>query len=164
MTTPAIRGSRGSSRQERTSTTEPAPTLTVIVPAHNESGRAAGDAGLARQQGPGAKLRLPHGATDLVLAVDADTVLAADYIEMIKPAFADPGRVAAACRPATPAPSGNAGRSVEYPFGFHWHRPIQHAANSLVVCSGCCSARRKWALPTMNFRCAAARMWGDRLA
>jgi N-acetylglucosaminyltransferase len=88
---------------------------------------------------------LPHCSTDLVLAVDADTVLAPDYIEKIKPAFDDPEVVVAAGNVQTrfARSAWERGRSIEYLFGFHWHRPIQNAANSPVVCSGCCSAFRR---------------------
>jgi N-acetylglucosaminyltransferase len=115
-----------------------------------EVARAYGARVLRLPRNLGSKARaqnfaLPHCATDLVLAVDADTVLAADYIEMIKPAFADPAVVVAAGSVQTryTRTVWERGRSVEYLFGFHWHRPIQHAANSPVVCSGCCSAFRR---------------------
>lgn len=82
--------------------------------------------------------------TDLVLPVDADTVLADDYVELIKEPFSDDNlAIAAGCvltkhsRTTT-----ERGRSLEYLFGFHFYRPIQNAANSPVVCSGCCSAFR----------------------
>ncbi|MFD9812816.1 glycosyltransferase family 2 protein [Streptomyces sp. NPDC059080] len=39
---------------------------------------------------------LPHCTTDLVLAVDADTVLAPDYIETVLPVFDDPAVTVAA--------------------------------------------------------------------
>jgi N-acetylglucosaminyltransferase len=91
---------------------------------------------------------LPHCATDLVVAVDADTVLAPDYLEKIVPAFADPAVVVAAGNVQTrfTRTVWERGRSIEYLFGFHWHRPIQNTANSPVVCSGCCSAFRRDAL------------------
>ncbi|MFI1962809.1 glycosyltransferase family 2 protein [Streptomyces pathocidini] len=88
---------------------------------------------------------LPHCDTALVLAVDADTVLAPDYIERITPAFDDPQVVIAAGNVQTrhTRTVWERGRSVEYLFGFHWHRPIQNRANSPMVCSGCCSAFRR---------------------
>ena len=39
---------------------------------------------------------LPHCRADLVLAVDADTVLAPDYIEKVVPVFDDPDVAVAA--------------------------------------------------------------------
>lgn len=91
---------------------------------------------------------LPRCGGDLVLTVDADTVLAPDYIERIEPAFDDPGVVVAAGNVQTrfTRTIWERGRSIEYLFGFHWHRPIQNAARSPVVCSGCCSVFRRDAL------------------
>lgn len=91
---------------------------------------------------------LPHCSTELVLAVDADTLLAPDYIEQIVPAFADPTVTVAAGSVQTrfARTLWERGRSVEYLFGFHWHRPIQQGANSPMVCSGCCSVFRRDAL------------------
>ncbi|MET7330696.1 glycosyltransferase family 2 protein [Nonomuraea sp. NPDC005650] len=91
---------------------------------------------------------LPHCDTDLVLAVDADTVLAPDYIERIKPAFDDPvvGVAAGNVQTRFTRTPWERGRSTEYLFGFHWHRPIQQLANSPMVCSGCCSAFRRTTL------------------
>ncbi|NLU68707.1 glycosyltransferase family 2 protein [Streptomyces sp. HNM0574] len=88
---------------------------------------------------------LPLCTTELVLAVDADTVLAPDYIERILPAFDDPDVVIAAGNVQTrfTRTVWERGRSVEYLFGFHWHRPIQHLAASPMVCSGCCSVFRR---------------------
>ncbi|RAJ68731.1 cellulose synthase/poly-beta-1,6-N-acetylglucosamine synthase-like glycosyltransferase [Streptomyces sp. Amel2xB2] len=88
---------------------------------------------------------LPHCSTELVLAVDADTVLAHDYIERILPAFDDPGVAVAAGNVQTrfARTVWERGRSVEYLFGFHWHRPIQQRAGSPMVCSGCCSVFRR---------------------
>ena len=82
---------------------------------------------------------------DLVLPVDADTVLRPTYLSLIKQPFIDDENVVIA--------AGNVqtkftkhiterGRQIEYLFGFHLYRPIQNRANSPIVCSGCCSAFR----------------------
>ncbi|MCB5906643.1 glycosyltransferase family 2 protein [Streptomyces pinistramenti] len=88
---------------------------------------------------------LPHCTTDLVLAVDADTVLAPDYIETVVPVFDDPAVTVAAgtVRTRHTRTIWERGRSTEYLFGFHWQRPIQARANSPMVCSGCCSVFRR---------------------
>jgi len=163
------------------------PTLTFIVPAHNEEeglpatlesllrqtvpaeeiivvddgstdrtgevARAYGVTVLRPERNLGSKARaqnhaLPRCRTDLVLAVDADTVLAPDYVERIKPVFADPQVVVAAGNVQTrfTRTVWERGRSIEYLFGFHFQRPIQAGARSPVVCSGCCSAFRLDAL------------------
>ena len=96
---------------------------------------------------------LPWCTTELVLAVDADTVLAPDYIEHLVPAFDDPRVVVAAGNVQTrfTRTLWERGRSVEYLFGFHWHRPIQARADSPMVCSGCCSMFRRTALGRRGF-------------
>ncbi|HEY7486658.1 MAG TPA: glycosyltransferase family 2 protein [Streptosporangiaceae bacterium] len=111
--------------------------VTVLTPPRNLGSKAKAQ-----------NYALPHCATDLVLAVDADTVLAPDYVERIVPAFADPAVVVAAGSVQTrfTRTVWERGRSIEYLFGFHWHRPIQNIVRSPVVCSGCCSAFRLEAL------------------
>jgi cellulose synthase/poly-beta-1,6-N-acetylglucosamine synthase-like glycosyltransferase len=88
---------------------------------------------------------LPHCATDLVLTVDADTILATDYVERIKRPFEDPRVVIAAGNVQTKITRSvtERGRSIEYLYGFHFYRPIQNRAGAPVVCSGCCSAFRR---------------------
>ena len=88
---------------------------------------------------------LEHCKTDLVLPVDADTILDTNYIEEIKKPFDDPNVViAAGCVQTRYAKRPTErGRQIEYLFGFHWFRPIQNNANSPMVCSGCCSAFRR---------------------
>jgi cellulose synthase/poly-beta-1,6-N-acetylglucosamine synthase-like glycosyltransferase len=90
-------------------------------------------------------LALPHASTDLVLPVDADTVLAPDYLALINVPFADENvAIAAGCvLTKNSRRMTERGRTLEYLFGFHWHRPIQNKANSPVVCSGCNSAFRR---------------------
>ncbi|MFF7705007.1 glycosyltransferase family 2 protein [Streptomyces lydicus] len=108
--------------------------VTVLRPPHNLGSKA-------RAQ----NYALPHCTTDLVLAVDADTVLAPDYIETVVPVFRDPAVSVAAgtVRTRHTRTLWERGRSTEYLFGFHWHRPIQARANSPMVCSGCCSMFRR---------------------
>lgn len=108
--------------------------VTVLRPPHNLGSKA-------RAQ----NYALPYCVSDLVLAVDADTILADDYIEKIKPAFDQPQvAVAAGCvLTRFERTWAERGRSIEYLFGFHWNRPIQNLANSPVVCSGCCSVFRR---------------------
>src|SRR5215831_5891987 len=88
---------------------------------------------------------LPYCATDLVLPVDADTILGADYVERIKRPFGDPRVVIAAGNVQTKVTRTvtERGRSIEYLYGFHFYRPIQNRAGAPVVCSGCCSAFRR---------------------
>lgn len=83
--------------------------------------------------------------TDLVLPVDADTVLADDYVEQMKPVFADPNvKVAAgAVRTQFQNTLWERGRDIEYLTGFHWYRPIQDMVGAPAVCSGCCSVFRR---------------------
>ncbi|QTG79551.1 glycosyltransferase [Arthrobacter crystallopoietes] len=108
--------------------------VTVVTPPQNLGSKA-------RAQ----NFALPFCKTDLVLPVDADTVLAPDYVSLIKEPFADPEVVIAAGCVLTKnsRTMTERGRTIEYMFGFHWHRPIQNAANSPVVCSGCDSAFRR---------------------
>lgn len=89
---------------------------------------------------------LPFCDTDLVLPVDADTVLAPNYVELIKQPFVEDENVVIAAGCVLTRHSRTIterGRHLEYLFGFHWHRPIQNKANSPVVCSGCNSAFRR---------------------
>lgn len=87
---------------------------------------------------------LVHVTSELVLPVDADTVLAPDYVEKIIPAFDDPNvEIAAGCVQARfDKTTWEKGRKVEYLVGFHWGRPIQNMVGAPIVCSGCCSVFR----------------------
>ncbi|TMR10537.1 glycosyltransferase family 2 protein, partial [Nonomuraea zeae] len=122
---------------DRTGEVAAAHDVTVLRPPRNLGSKAKAQ-----------NYALPHCDTDLILAVDADTVLAPDYIERIKPTFADPevGVAAGNVQTRFTRTPWERGRSTEYLFGFHWHRPIQQLANSPMVCSGCCSVFRRTAL------------------
>ncbi|WP_431999828.1 glycosyltransferase family 2 protein [Streptomyces sioyaensis] len=119
---------------DRTGEVAAAHGVTVLRPPHNLGSKAKAQ-----------NFALPQCTTDLVLAVDADTVLAPDYIETVVPVFEDPGVAVAAgtVRTRHTRTLWERGRSTEYLFGFHWHRPIQARANSPMVCSGCCSVFRR---------------------
>jgi cellulose synthase/poly-beta-1,6-N-acetylglucosamine synthase-like glycosyltransferase len=88
---------------------------------------------------------LPYVKTDLVLPIDGDTTLDPDYVEKLVPVFDDPDvSVASGCvltqRQKT---AWEKARQLEYLFGFHFYRSIQQSANSITVCSGCCTVFRR---------------------
>ncbi len=87
---------------------------------------------------------LPSLTCDIVLTVDADTVLAPTYIERILEAFRNQETVmAAGCvLPRAARTVWERGRRIEYLFGFHFHRPVQQMVAAPIVCSGCCCAFR----------------------
>ena len=88
---------------------------------------------------------LPFVDSDLVLPIDGDTMLDADYIAKVVPAFVDPMvSVASGCVLTQMQDSiWEKARQLEYLFGFHWYRTIQQRANSVTVCAGCCTIFRK---------------------
>ena len=87
----------------------------------------------------------PEIDTDLIINLDADTILCDDYIERIKVPFADPDMAVAAGIVLTWNPKGAFQRSrcVEYLFGQHLYRPLQHAWGSITVCPGCACVYRR---------------------
>jgi N-acetylglucosaminyltransferase len=87
----------------------------------------------------------PEIDTDLIINLDADTILAPDYIERIKVPFADPKVAIAAGIVLTHQPKGiyQRSRSIEYLFGQHLYRPLQAAWGSITVCPGCACAYRR---------------------
>lgn len=133
--------------------TEPFDEIIVVddcsTDATGEVARSYGATVLRPERNRGSKAKaqnfgLPMVFTDLVLPVDADTLLAPDYVELIKPPFEDDRvAIAAGCvQTRYDDTATERGRCIEYLFGFHFQRPIQAAVNSPVVCSGCCSAFR----------------------
>lgn len=82
--------------------------------------------------------------TDLVMAVDADTTLASDAIELVLQPFEDP-EVAAACGSVVPRRVRTVwerGRYVEYLFAFGFFKRIQDHYGKPLIASGCFSAYR----------------------
>lgn len=82
--------------------------------------------------------------TDLVMAVDADTTLAPDAIEVLLAAFDDP-EVAAACGLVVPrrvATVWERGRYIEYMLAFSLFKRIQDQYGKPMISSGCFSVYR----------------------
>jgi poly-beta-1,6-N-acetyl-D-glucosamine synthase len=82
--------------------------------------------------------------TELVIAVDADTTLAADAIERLVPALDDP-EVAAACGfvlPRRVRTIWERGRYVEYMLAFSFFKRIQDHFGKPLISSGCFSVYR----------------------
>lgn len=84
------------------------------------------------------------GQPDLVIPVDADTVFAENYVDLIERPFEDPTVAIAAGAVQTRFTKSiwERARWIEYHVGFHWFRPIQNQHGAPMVCSGCCSAFR----------------------
>jgi len=82
--------------------------------------------------------------TPLTIAVDADTVLAADAIERLLPAFGRRG-VAAACGfvlPQRVRSLWERGRYIEYLFAFTFYKQVQEYYGKPLISSGCFSMYR----------------------
>lgn len=114
--------------------------VTVLTPPQNLGSKAK-----AQNYGLQQILNRPEWSRpDLVLPVDADTVFAPDYVELIQKPFEDPDVSIAAGTVQTRFSKTvwERARWIEYHVGFGWFRPIQGALNAPMVCSGCCSAFR----------------------
>lgn len=82
---------------------------------------------------------------DIVITLDADTVLEAHAVEKLVAPFSNPG-IAASCSFVLPQRTGTAwerGRMVEYLFALTFMKSIQNGMGAVVVCSGCFSAFRR---------------------
>lgn len=93
---------------------------------------------------------LAHARTPLVMAIDADTVLAPDAIEKLSVAFGDP-TVAAACGSVLPRHVRSIwerGRYIEYLFAFTFYKQVQEYYQRPLISSGCFSMYRFDALQT----------------
>lgn len=88
---------------------------------------------------------LPYVTGEIVVFVDADTVLVPDALERLVEPFADPA-VAASCSfilPQRVVTPWERGRFVEYLFGLTFAKGIQQKFGTVLVCSGCFSAFRR---------------------
>jgi biofilm PGA synthesis N-glycosyltransferase PgaC len=95
---------------------------------------------------------LPFVRTELVLTIDADTILEADAIERLLAAFEDP-EVASACGFVLPRRVRSVwerGRYVEYLFAFTFFKPIQEYYGAPLISSGCFSLYRVDALRALG--------------
>jgi poly-beta-1,6-N-acetyl-D-glucosamine synthase len=87
---------------------------------------------------------LPMVATEYAMAIDADTTLAPDAIELLRGAF-DDTNVAAACGFVLPRhvrTLWERGRYVEYLFAFSFYKQIQDFYGKPTISSGCFSMYR----------------------
>jgi poly-beta-1,6-N-acetyl-D-glucosamine synthase len=111
--------------------------------------RAAGATVVRPESNTGSKAgaqsyALPFVRTELVMAIDADTTLAPDAIELLLPSFDDPV-VAAACGFVLPRyvrSIWERGRYIEYLFAFTFYKQVQDYYGSPMISSGCFSMYR----------------------
>lgn len=107
--------------------------VTVVRPAANTGSKAGAQT-----------VALAYVETELVMAVDADTVLAPDGIEAILRALADP-HIAAACGTVVPRrvrTLWERGRYIEYLFAFTFYKQVQDHYARPAISSGCFSIYR----------------------
>lgn len=88
---------------------------------------------------------LQHATSDIVVTIDADTILAPDALSHIVEPLADPA-VAAACGYMLPQrldTTWQRGRYIEYMASLTFYKTIQSGMRALVVLSGCFTAFRR---------------------
>ena len=104
--------------------------VTVVRPPRNTGSKAGAQT-----------FALPFIRTGLCAAIDADTTLAPDALEKLRPAFDDPD-VAAACGSVLPRRIRSVwerGRYVEYLFAFTFYKRVQDQYGAPLISSGCFS-------------------------
>jgi biofilm PGA synthesis N-glycosyltransferase PgaC len=107
--------------------------VTVLRPPENTGSKAGAQT-----------FALDRVETELVMAVDADTTLAPDAVEMLLKAFEDPD-VAAACGFVLPRQVRTVwerGRYVEYMLAFSFFKRVQEHYGKPLISSGCFSIYR----------------------
>ncbi len=133
-------------------TTPPAEVIVIDDCSTDETAavaRAAGASVITPPRNTGSKagaqtFALDFVSTELVMAVDADTTIAPDGIEILLRAFGDP-TTAAACGTVLPRHVRSVwerGRYVEYLFAFSFFKRIQDHFEKPMIASGCFSAYR----------------------
>jgi cellulose synthase/poly-beta-1,6-N-acetylglucosamine synthase-like glycosyltransferase len=147
-------------RSLREQTCAPAEIIVVDDCSTDDTAAVAGEAGATVLRPPkntGSKagaqtFALGSVRTELVMAVDADTTLASNAIELLLESFEDPG-VAAACGSVVPRWVNSVwerGRYVEYLFAFGFYKRIQEHYGKPLIASGCFSAYRTAELRAMG--------------
>src|SRR5207237_7225954 len=104
--------------------------VTVLCPPVNTGSKAGAQ-----------NFALAHVETEFTLALDADTVLAPDAIELLLQGLTEPS-IAAACGFVLPryvSTIWERGRYVEYLFAFGFLKPIQDYYDTRLIASGCFS-------------------------
>jgi biofilm PGA synthesis N-glycosyltransferase PgaC len=107
--------------------------VTVLCPPHNTGSKAGAQNFALRQV-----------ETEFTMAIDADTILAPDAIELLLRAL-DKSTVVAACGFVLPRfvnTLWEKGRYLEYLLAFSWYKPIQDYYDKPLISSGCFSAYR----------------------
>lgn len=113
----------------------------VVARSHRNTGK-----------GRALNLGLALAETDIVITVDADTILASDAVERIIVPFADP-RVSAACGFVVPQRLTSVwerGRLMEYLWFLSLFKRVQDHLNTVIVLSGCFTAFRRSALAALG--------------
>jgi len=115
--------------------------VTVLRPPHNTGSKAGAQ-----------NYALGFVKTQFTMAIDADTTLAPNAIELLMKAFDEP-RISAACGMVLPRivqTVWERGRYVEYLFAFSFYKPIQDYFRYPLISSGCFSAYRTAVLKSVG--------------
>lgn len=144
------------------------PARVIVVDDHSsdatgELARAAGAEVIRPAANTGSKAGAQNLALELVdttyaMAIDADTTLAPDAIELLLGALHEDEELAAACGYVVPRHVGSVwerGRYVEYLLSFTFYKPTQDYYGKPLISSGCFSAYR-------TDRLRAAGGWSER--
>lgn len=144
------------------------PARVVVVDDHSDDGtgdlaRAAGAEVIRPDANTGSKAGAQNLALALVdttycMAIDADTTLAPDAIELLTAALDEDAGLAATCGYVVPRHVRSVwerGRYVEYLLSFSFYKPTQDHYGKPLIASGCFSAYR-------TERLRAAGGWSER--